>query len=71
MIKAEALQPMDIEFNILKENDTRTERIWLTKNQFEVLEIVARALDQSISEYITETIYQCLNARLTILYHGS
>ena len=51
---------MDIEFDILKENDTRTERIWLTKNQFEVLEIVARALDQSISEYITETILSML-----------
>jgi DNA-binding Xre family transcriptional regulator len=49
---------------ILKENDTRTERIWLTKNQFEVLEIVARALDQSISEYITETILSMLECKV-------
>jgi hypothetical protein len=53
-----------IEFDILKENDTRTERIWLTKNQFEVLEIVARALDQSISEYITETILSMLECKV-------
>jgi hypothetical protein len=32
------------------------EQVWLTENQFEVLEIVARALDQTISEYLKETI---------------
>jgi hypothetical protein len=35
----------------------------LNKNQFEVLEIVVRALDQSISEYITETILSMLECK--------
>jgi hypothetical protein len=51
MTKAETL---DLE--ILTQNETRTERIFLSKNQFEVLNVVAQALDQTISEYITDTL---------------
>jgi hypothetical protein len=51
MMKAEIL---DLE--ILTQNETRTERIFLSKNQFEVLDVVAQALDQTISEYITDTL---------------
>jgi hypothetical protein len=39
---------------------SRSEQIWLTREQFEVLEIVARVLNQTISEYITETILSML-----------
>jgi hypothetical protein len=51
MMKAETL---DLE--ILTQNETQTERIFLSKNQFEVLDVVARALDQTIAEYITDTL---------------
>jgi hypothetical protein len=51
MMKAETL---DLE--ILTQNETRTERIFLSKNQFEVLDVVARALDQTIADYITDTL---------------
>jgi hypothetical protein len=51
MMKAEIL---DLE--ILTRNETRTERIFLSKNQFEVLDVVARALDQTIAEYITDSL---------------
>ncbi len=51
MMKAETL---DLE--ILTQNETRTERIFLSKNQFELLDVVARALDQTIAEYITDTL---------------
>jgi hypothetical protein len=51
MMKAETL---DLE--ILTQNETRTERIILSKNQFEVLDVVARALDQTVAEYITDTL---------------
>jgi hypothetical protein len=51
VMKAETL---DLE--ILTQNETRTERIFLSKNQFEVLEVVARALDQTIAEYITDSL---------------
>jgi hypothetical protein len=51
MMKAETL---DLE--ILTQNETRTERIFLSKNQFEVLDVVARALDQTVAEYITDTL---------------
>jgi hypothetical protein len=66
MMKAETLLPMDLELNILNENTTRTrnERIWLTADQYEVLEIVARILGQTVSEYITETILSMLECEL-------
>lgn len=49
---------MDLELNVL--NQTQTEQGWLTISQFEVLEIVARALGQMISEYLTGTILSML-----------
>jgi hypothetical protein len=51
MMNAEIL---DLELKTF--NQTRTERIFLSKNQIEVLEVVARALDQTIAEYITDTL---------------
>ena len=51
MMKAETL---DLE--ILTQNKTRTERIFLTSNQFKVLDVVARALDQTVVEYITDSL---------------
>ncbi len=54
MGKNSYLVPLDLELRNL--NQTRTEQIWLTKEQFEVLEIVARVLGQTISEYLTGTI---------------
>jgi hypothetical protein len=51
MMKAETL---DLE--ILTQNEIRTERIFLSKNQFEVLDVVARALDQTKAEYITDSL---------------
>jgi hypothetical protein len=51
MMKAETL---DLE--ILTQNEARTERIFLSKNQFEVLDVVARALDQTVAEYITDSL---------------
>ncbi len=51
MMKAETL---DLE--ILTQNETRTESIFLSKNQFKVLDVVARALDQTIAEYITDSL---------------
>ena len=53
MMKAEIL-PLDLELKTL--NQTRTERIFLSKKQFEVLDVVARALDQTIVEYITDSL---------------
>ena len=51
MMKA---QTLDLELKTF--NDTRSERIFLTNNQFEVLDVVARTLDQTIAEYITDTL---------------
>jgi hypothetical protein len=51
MMKAETF---DLE--ILTQNETRTERMFLSKNQFKVLDVVARALDQTIAEYITDAL---------------
>jgi transcription termination factor Rho len=51
MMKAEIL---DLE--ILTQSKTRTESIFLSKNQFEVLHVIARALDQTIAEYITDSL---------------
>ena len=51
MMKAEIL---DLE--ILTQNEARTERIFLSKNQFEVLDVIVRALDQTIAEYITDSL---------------
>ena len=62
MMKAETMLPLDLELQTF--NQTRTEEIFLTKGQFQVLEIVARALDQTVSEYITETILSMLECEL-------
>jgi hypothetical protein len=51
MMKAETF---DLE--ILTQNETRAERMFLSKNQFKVLDVVARALDQTIAEYITDAL---------------
>jgi hypothetical protein len=51
MMKAEAF---DLE--ILTQNETRAERMFLSKNQFKVLDVVARALDKTIAEYITDAL---------------
>ena len=53
MMKAE-ISPLDLELKTF--NDTRSERIFLTNNQFEVLDVVARALDQTIAGYITDSL---------------
>lgn len=53
MMKAEIL-PLDLELKTF--NQTRTEHIFLSKNQFEVLQVVSQALDQTIAEYITDTL---------------
>ena len=47
MMKSEIL-PLDLELKTF--NQTRTERIYLSKNQFKVLDVVSRALDQTIAE---------------------
>jgi hypothetical protein len=51
MMKAETF---DLE--ILTQNETRAERMFLSKNQFKVLDVVARALDKTIAEYITDAL---------------
>ena len=51
MMKAETL---DLELKTF--NQTRLERIFLTTNQFQVLDVVARALDQTKAEYITDSL---------------
>ena len=53
MMKAEIL-PLDLQLKTF--NQTRTERIFLSKKQFEVLDDVARALDQTTAEYITDSL---------------
>ena len=53
MMKAEIL-PLDLELKTF--NQTHTEQIFLTNIQFEVLDVVARALDQTIAEYITDSL---------------
>jgi Fe2+ or Zn2+ uptake regulation protein len=52
-MKAEIL-PLDLELKTF--NQTRTERIFLTRNQLKVLDVVARALGQMIAEYITDSL---------------
>ena len=52
MMKAEI--SLDLELKTF--NHTRTERIFLNNNQFKVLDVVARALDQTIAEYITDSL---------------
>ena len=53
MMKAEIL-PLDLELKTF--NQTKTERLFLSKNQFEVLDVVAQALDQTVAEYITDSL---------------
>lgn len=65
MMKAETLLPLDLELNINRSNQTsRKEQVWSTADQYEVLEIVCRALDQSISKWLTETILSMLECEL-------
>jgi hypothetical protein len=51
MMKSETL-----DLKILTQNETRTECIFLSKNQFDILDVVARALDQTMAEYITDSL---------------
>ena len=64
MMKAETLLPLDLELKVLDQGTGRREQIWLTKGQFEVLEIVAKALDQTISQWLTESILSMLECEL-------
>ena len=56
MMKVETL---DLELKSF--NHTRTERIFLTNNQLEVLDDVARALDQTMAEYITDSLLSMMD----------
>ena len=60
MIKSETIYPLDIELHTNENQIRRTEQVWLTASQYEVLEIVARILDQTVSEYLTETVLSML-----------
>ena len=64
MMRAETIYPLDLELYVDESNQTRREQIWLTKDQYEVLEIVTRAMDQSISKWLTETILSTLECEL-------
>jgi hypothetical protein len=64
MMRSETIYPLDLELHLDGSNQTRKEEVWLTKDQYEVLEIVARALDQSISEWITGTILSMLECEV-------
>jgi hypothetical protein len=64
MIKAETIFPLDLELCINGSQTRRKETVWLTAGQYEVLEIVTRALDQSISKWLTETILSMLECEL-------
>ena len=57
MMKAKTILPMDIELHFDGNNQNR-------KEQYEVLEIVCRALDQSISKWLTETMLSMLECEL-------
>ena len=48
------IETLDLELKTF--NHTRTECIFLTNKQFEVLDVVARALDQTMAEYITDSL---------------
>lgn len=62
MMKAETLYPLDLELKVLNQGN-QMEQVWLTKNQFEVLKIVAKALDQTI-KWLTESILSMLECEL-------
>jgi hypothetical protein len=64
MMKAETLLPLDLELQVLGQGTGRREQIGLTKGQFEVLEIVAKSLDQTISKWLTESILSMLECEL-------
>jgi hypothetical protein len=53
MMKADIF-PLDLELKTF--NHIQTERIFLTSNQLKVLDVVARALGQTIAEYITDSL---------------
>jgi hypothetical protein len=64
MMKTETIYPLNVELCINEKQIRRTEQICLTANQYEVLEIVTRILDQTISEYLTETVLSMLECEL-------
>jgi hypothetical protein len=55
---------MDLELRVNETQTRRKETVWLTAGQYEVLEIVTRAPDQSISKWLTETILSMLECEL-------
>ena len=56
MMKAETL---DLELKTF--NQTQTERIFLTSNLLKVLNVVARALDQTMAEYISDSLLSMMD----------
>jgi hypothetical protein len=64
MMKTETIYPLNVELCINEKQIRRIEQICLTANQYEVLEIVTRILDQTISEYLTETVLSMLECEL-------
>jgi hypothetical protein len=66
MMRADTIFPFDIELRVNDNNNQirRKETVWLTVGQYEALEIVTRALDQSISKWLTETILSMLECEL-------
>jgi hypothetical protein len=63
-MRSETIYPMDLELHVNENQIRRKETVWLTAGQYEVLEIVARAFDQSISKWLTETILSMLECEL-------
>lgn len=64
MMRSETIFPFDLKLCVNENQTRRKETVWLTTGQYEVLEIVARALDQSISKWLTETILSMLEREL-------
>jgi hypothetical protein len=64
MMRSETIFPLDLELCINGSQTRRKETVWLTVGQYEVLEIVTRALDQSISKWLTEIILSMLECEL-------
>jgi hypothetical protein len=64
MMRSETIFPFDLELRVNGSQTRRKETVWLTVGQYEVLEIVCRALDQSISKWLTETILSMLECEL-------
>jgi hypothetical protein len=65
MMRAETIFPFELELRVNDNNQIRRkETVWLTQGQYEVLEIICRVMDQSISKWLTETILSKLECEL-------